>query len=62
MDPFVSLMLLCAAMFGGSMGAGLVPIKCALSETRIRVLTIFGAGLLVGTALLVIIPEGVHMW
>ena len=62
MDPFVSLMLLCAAMFGGSMGAGLVPIKCALSETRIRVLTIFGAGLLVGTALVVIIPEGVHMW
>jgi len=62
MDSFASLLLLCVAMFIGSMAAGVVPVYCALSPSRVRVLTVFGAGLLVGTALIVIIPEGVHMW
>jgi zinc transporter 9 len=50
-----------AAMFLGAFGAGYFPLAFNLSEGRLRVITIFGAGLLVGTALAVIIPEGIAM-
>ena len=33
---------------------------CCLKQKRLRMISILGAGLLVGTALAVIIPEGVH--
>lgn len=49
------------AMFLGAFGAGYVPLAFNLSESRLRAITIFGAGLLVGTALAVIIPEGIAM-
>ncbi|CAF1263283.1 unnamed protein product [Rotaria magnacalcarata] len=48
------------AMFFGSYLSGLVPLAFNLSETKMRYVTVLGAGLLVGTALAVIIPEGVH--
>jgi hypothetical protein len=50
-----------AAMFLGAFGAGYVPLAFNMSESRLRAVTIFGAGLLVGTALAVIIPEGIAM-
>jgi hypothetical protein len=31
-------------------------------SSRMRILTLFGAGLLTGTALIIIIPEGIEMW
>ena len=34
--------------------------SCCLKQKRLRMISILGAGLLVGTALAVIIPEGVH--
>ena len=34
--------------------------SCCLQQKRLRMISILGAGLLVGTALAVIIPEGVH--
>ena len=49
-------------MFISTLVAGYVPIvatKITQSAGSIRFLTIFGAGLLVGAVLLVIIPEGV---
>lgn len=47
-------------MFFGSFISGLIPLKLTLSESKMRFITLIGAGLLVGTALAVIIPEGVH--
>ncbi|VDN56064.1 unnamed protein product [Dracunculus medinensis] len=54
------LTFLSVAMFGGSYLAGSVPFAFSMSEHRMRLASIFGAGLLVGTALSVIIPEGVE--
>lgn len=48
------------AMFLGSMMAGLIPLKLVIAEKKMRWCTIFGAGLLIGTAFTVIIPEGIE--
>lgn len=61
MDQLTYLFVLCAAMFLGAFGAGYIPLTFSLSESKLRLVTIFGAGLLVGTALVVIIPEGIAM-
>jgi zinc transporter 9 len=47
-------------MFFGCYLAGSIPLALTLSEGLLRRVTTFGAGLLIGTALLVIIPEGVE--
>ncbi|ULT85792.1 hypothetical protein L3Y34_005880 [Caenorhabditis briggsae] len=60
MDGISFLLVLSTAMFLGSYIAGSIPLMFSLSEGRIRLVSIFGAGLLVGTALSVIIPEGVE--
>ncbi|CAG9540210.1 unnamed protein product [Cercopithifilaria johnstoni] len=60
MDGFYLLLYLSIAMFVGSFLAGLIPLAFNMSEGRTRLLSTFGAGLLVGTALSVIIPEGVE--
>lgn len=61
MEGFSWLLLLCTAMFFGAYLSGLVPVALSLSPSRLHTFSLFGAGLLVGTALIVIIPEGVHM-
>lgn len=61
MDPLTVLFLYMAAMFCGAFGSGVIPLSFQMSESRLRLVTIFGAGLLVGTALVVIIPEGIAM-
>ncbi|KAF9088020.1 hypothetical protein BGX23_007703 [Mortierella sp. AD031] len=60
MDPFFSLILLCIAMLIASFLAGNVPLSFHLSEERLKLISNFGVGLLVGTSLVVIIPEGVE--
>ena len=55
------LLVLCTAMFLGAFASGYIPLAFGFSEAKLRLITIFGAGLLVGTALIVIIPEGVSM-
>ncbi|VDM92917.1 unnamed protein product [Onchocerca ochengi] len=60
MDGFYLLTYLSITMFAGSFLAGLIPLAFNMSERRTRLLSTFGAGLLVGTALSVIIPEGVE--
>ncbi|KAJ1980861.1 hypothetical protein H4R34_002301 [Dimargaris verticillata] len=47
-------------MFVGSLLFGALPLAVPLSPKRLQALTVFGAGLLLGTALLVILPEGVE--
>ncbi|KAJ3044049.1 hypothetical protein HK097_001584, partial [Rhizophlyctis rosea] len=47
-------------MLGGSFFAGNIPLAFQFSEERLRLISTFGSGMLVGTALIVIIPEGVE--
>lgn len=61
MTRITLLLWFCVAMFVGAYLAGLVPLRMSMNPSRLRLITIFGAGLLVGTALIVIIPEGVAM-
>lgn len=60
MDQFLILLLLAFLMLSGSFLAGIIPLIFDLSDRLLRNFTIFGAGLLVGTALTVIIPEGIR--
>ena len=43
-----------------SLGSGHVPLAFNLSERRIRNLSDFGTGLLIGAALSIVLPEGVE--
>lgn len=54
------LILLSLSMLFGSYFAGIIPLVFNFSEEKVRLLTILGSGILVGTALSVIIPEGVN--
>ncbi|CAG8475109.1 7248_t:CDS:2 [Paraglomus brasilianum] len=49
-----------AVMFAGSFLAGSIPLFFQLSEERLRITSALGIGLLVGTSLVVIIPEGIE--
>ncbi|KAJ3174563.1 hypothetical protein HDU87_007045 [Geranomyces variabilis] len=60
MDSFPWLLLLCFAMFAGSFLAGSVPLAFHLSKQHLQIISTFGSGMLVGTALIVILPEGVE--
>ncbi|KAI1293680.1 Zinc transporter ZIP9 [Halotydeus destructor] len=60
MEQFSMLMLLSFSMLFGSYIAGTIPMIFTMSEEKVRMLTILGSGILVGTALSVIIPEGVN--
>ncbi|XP_058451149.1 zinc transporter ZIP9-B [Malaya genurostris] len=60
MDETVMLILLVAVMLIGSYISGSIPLVVTLSEEKLKNVSIFGAGLLVGTALTVIIPEGIR--
>lgn len=59
-NPFLWLLLLCITMLVGSFVAGCIPLSTKLSEAKLRYLTALGVGLLIGTALVVIIPEGIE--
>lgn len=60
MDDISRLFGLSFCMLVGCYVAGAIPLAFTMSEKRLRMISILGAGLLVGTALAVIIPEGVH--
>uniref|UniRef100_A0A8C2XSM0 Zinc transporter ZIP9 n=1 Tax=Capra hircus TaxID=9925 RepID=A0A8C2XSM0_CAPHI len=60
MDDFISISLLSLAMLVGCYVAGIIPLAVNFSEERLKLVTVLGAGLLCGTALAVIMPEGVH--
>ncbi|XP_026564635.1 zinc transporter ZIP9 [Pseudonaja textilis] len=60
MDDFLSISLLSLAMLIGCYVAGIIPLAVNFSEERLKLVTVLGAGLLCGTALAVIVPEGVH--
>ncbi|KAJ7988791.1 hypothetical protein DPEC_G00312870 [Dallia pectoralis] len=60
MDDFTSISSLSLAMLVGCYVAGTIPLAVNFSEEKLKLVTVLGAGLLCGTALAVIIPEGVH--
>ncbi|KAL2915815.1 hypothetical protein HK105_204516 [Polyrhizophydium stewartii] len=59
MGSLLWLLVLSVSMLTGSFMAGNLPLAISLSAERLRLVSTFGSGLLVGTALVVIIPEGV---
>lgn len=60
MDQTAMLWILAFVMLIGSYLAGSLPLVMNLSEDKLQIVSVFGAGLLVGTALAVIIPEGIN--
>ncbi|KAI8344537.1 Zinc/iron permease [Chlamydoabsidia padenii] len=60
LNPFIWLILLSITMLVGSFIFGCIPLSAKLSEHKLRQLTAIGVGLLIGTSLVVIIPEGVE--
>ncbi|KAI7574865.1 hypothetical protein KC319_g16158, partial [Hortaea werneckii] len=59
-DGFFTLLFLCLVMGGASFAAGALPLSFSLSARQLRLLTALGTGVLVGTSLIVIIPEGIE--
>ncbi|KAK9449650.1 ZIP zinc transporter-domain-containing protein [Limtongia smithiae] len=56
----LSLFILVTLMALASFGAGMLPLVVALRPDRLRLVSAAGTGVLVGTSLIVIIPEGVE--
>uniref|UniRef100_A0A8C7JAA1 Zinc transporter ZIP9 n=1 Tax=Oncorhynchus kisutch TaxID=8019 RepID=A0A8C7JAA1_ONCKI len=61
MDEAMAIILISIVMFLGCFLLGLIPLLIKLSEKRLQFVSIFGAGLLCGTALAIILPEGVEL-
>jgi zinc transporter 9 len=57
---FIRLIVLSTIMFVSTFFIGLIPLSFSLSSAKLRAISTFGIGLLVGAALTVIIPEGVE--
>ncbi|TRY75193.1 hypothetical protein TCAL_10434 [Tigriopus californicus] len=56
----LQLLAFCLVMLVGSYCAGSIPLYMPLNEEKLQLVSVMGAGLLVGTALAVIIPEGMQ--
>ncbi|XP_051946143.1 zinc transporter ZIP9-A [Xyrauchen texanus] len=61
MDGALVVILISVAMFMGCFLLGIIPLLINLSEQKLQLITVLGAGLLCGTALSIIIPEGVEL-
>ncbi|KEY69413.1 hypothetical protein S7711_05727 [Stachybotrys chartarum IBT 7711] len=60
MGGILLLLALCGAMALVSFVAGALPLAMSLSQSQLRLLSSLGVGILVGTSLIVIIPEGIQ--
>lgn len=58
-SPGVLLLLQSLGMLLGTLLCGTIPLYLPLSKTKLRVLEVMGAGLLVGASMTVVLPEGV---
>ncbi|XP_052333382.1 zinc transporter ZIP9-like [Oncorhynchus keta] len=61
MDEAIAIILISVAMFLGCFLLGLIPLQMKLSEKSLQFVSVFGAGLLCGTALAIVLPEGVEL-
>lgn len=60
METVIFLFIISIAMFLGSYAAGSLPLITSLSDYKIRMFNALGAGLFIGTSLMVVVPEGVE--
>ncbi|CAK7216248.1 hypothetical protein SBRCBS47491_002760 [Sporothrix bragantina] len=60
MGGLLLLLALSAVMALASFLAGALPLSMSLSQSQLRLISSIGVGILVGTSLIVIIPEGVE--
>ena len=60
MDKVIIFLLLAFAMFLGSYICGFSPIWLVSKARNINTVSIYGAGLMIGVSLLIIIPEGMN--
>ena len=60
MDSFVQILVFSVVMLLGSYVAGSVPLFMPMSENILHLVSVMGAGLLVGVAFAVIVPEGMQ--
>ncbi|XP_068088939.1 zinc transporter ZIP9-like [Hyperolius riggenbachi] len=61
MDGLLVVCLISLGMFLGCFLLGLIPLAVKLSEQKLQFISVLGAGLLCGTALAIIIPEGIEL-
>ncbi|CAJ1067752.1 zinc transporter ZIP9 [Xyrichtys novacula] len=61
MDGGLTITFISVAMFLGTFILGFIPLLFRLSERSLQFVSILGAGLLCGTALAIVIPEGVGL-
>jgi len=59
MNYTLNVIMLCVSMFVFSFMAGYAPSLFACKRKHMNLVSVYGAGLLVGAALIVVIPEGV---
>ncbi|KAF1962034.1 Zinc/iron permease [Byssothecium circinans] len=59
-DGLFMLLALSTIMGVASFLAGILPLSLSLSQRQLRVVSLLGTGVLVGTSLIVIIPEGIE--
>lgn len=57
-SPGISLLLQSLGILLGTLLCGTIPLYLPLSKTKLRVLEVMGAGLLVGASMTVVLPEG----
>ncbi|TLD05578.1 uncharacterized protein PgNI_09861 [Pyricularia grisea] len=60
MGGLLLLLVLCVVMALASFLAGALPLSLTLSQSQLRLISSIGVGILVGTSLIVIIPEGIE--
>ncbi|KAL1893157.1 hypothetical protein Sste5346_006589 [Sporothrix stenoceras] len=60
MGGLLLLLVLCIVMALASFLAGALPLSMSLTQSQLRLISSIGVGILVGTSLIVIIPEGVE--
>ena len=61
MDEQTIILVLSAVMFIGAFGFGYMPLSLELSSRRLKQFMAVGAGVLVASAFLIIIPEGLEL-
>jgi len=61
MGATLDLVVLAVIMFVLSFVLGLIPLKCNVRSNHMNYIATAGAGLLLGTAFIVILPEGIEM-
>ena len=57
----IAVLVLSLVMFIASFGVGTVPLVMSLNHERMRIVSFLGVGLLLGTSLGVVLPEGIEM-